>query len=319
MHPKNFVICDVEKEYARNLMQAVSARRELGFQMHLFQSLEHLEAFSKKKDIHILLLGEEFPAEKRQGICAEERYVLVKGNEKDLLPEEKGIYKYQSVDSILTSILEESMDREELGYRRSTIEGQLIGVYSPVHRIGKTKFALELGKELSKSGPTLYLNLEEYSGGSYYFPDQTGQNLGDLLYYIRQEKGNLGLRVSAMTGKLGELNYIAPMPVIQDLREVEKEEWLKLCEEILANCIYKNVILDLGDGIKGLYPILRACQTVYTLYPEDPVSQAKLSQYTENLRLMGFEDVLEHTVLKKVQVKEQTRAQMNTQVKAGDA
>lgn len=327
MHPKNFVICDVEKEYARNLMQAVGARKELGFQMHLFQSLDHLEAFSRKKDIHILLLGEEFPAEKRQEISAKERYVLVKGNGKELLPEEKEIYKYQSVDSILARILEESMDKEEMGHRNISGVGHLIGIYSPIHRIGRTKFALDLGKDLAKNGPVLYLNLEEYSGGNYYFPDQTGQNLGDLLYYIRQEKGNLGLRISTMAGQIGDLNYIAPMPVTQDLREVREEEWLKLCDEILTNCIYKNVILDLGDGIKGLYSLLRACHTVYTLHPEDPVSQAKLFQYTENLRLMGFEDVLEHTVLKKVPVLEpakgqvtgQLNPQLNLQMKAGDA
>ena len=303
MHPKNFVICDVEKEYARNLMQAISARKELGFQMHLFQNLEHLEAFSKKKEIHILLLGEDYPAGKRKEICANVRYVLVKGEEKGLLPDEKGIYKYQSADMILTRILEDSMDGGELLRHKEGRGGQLIGIYSPVHRIGKTRFALELGKELSKEGPVLYLNLEEYSGMDYYFPQNTGHNLGDLLYYIRQDKGNLGLRISAMAGQTGGLDYVAPIPVIQDLRAVGEEEWLRLFEEIFSNCMYKHVILDLGDGIRGLYPILRACRTVYTLYTDDPVSQAKLRQYSENLRVTGFEDVLEHTVQKKVQVK----------------
>lgn len=303
MHPKNFVICDVEKEYARNLMQAIGARKELGFQMHLFQDLEHLEAFSKKKEIHIMLLGEDYPAEKRKDICADERYILVKGDEKDLLPGEKGVYKYQSADMILTRILEDSMDGEELVRRKEGSAGQLIGVYSPVHRIGKTKFALELGRELAKEGPALYLNLEEYSGTDFYFPQNPGQNLGDLLYYIRQDKGNLGLRISAMAGQTGELDYVAPIPVIQDLRAVEEEEWLKLFGEIFTNSIYKHVILDLGDGIRGLYSILKACQTVYTLYTDDPAAQAKLRQYTENLRLTGFEEVLEHTVQKKVQAK----------------
>lgn len=304
MHPKNFVICDVEKEYAGNLMQAIGARKELGFQMHLFQDLEHLEAFSKKKEIHIMLLGEDYPAEKRKEICANERYVLVKGDEKNLLPGEKGVYKYQSADMILTRILEDSMDGEELVRRKEGSTGRLIGVYSPIHRIGKTKFALELGRELAKEGPALYLNLEEYSGTDFYFPQNPGQNLGDLLYYIRQDKGNLGLRISAMAGQSGELDYVAPIPVIQDLRAVEEEEWLRLFREIFSNCIYKHVILDLGDGIRGLYSILKACQTVYTLYTDDSAAQAKLRQYTENLRLTGFEEVLEHTVQKKVQAKE---------------
>ena len=60
--------------------------------------------------------------------------------------------------------------------------------------------------------------------------------------------------------------------------------------------------MDLGDSIRGLYRILRECQTVYTLYMDDPLSMAKLAQYTENLRQTGYEDVLEHTVQKKIQL-----------------
>lgn len=300
MHPKNFVICDVEKEYARNLMQAITARKELGFQMHLFRELEALEEFAGKNAVHIMLLGEDYPANKRKKICAQERYVLIKGSDKALAEGEKGIYKYQSADKILSHILEEFIENGELTAKKSTGGGRLTGIYSPVHRIGSTKFALELGQSLAKEGSALYLNLEAYSGGEYYFPGSTGGNLGDLLYYLRQEKGNLGLRVSAMAEQIGELDYIAPMPMSQDLREVEEEEWLRLFHEVLSNSIYKNVILDLGDCVKGLYPILRSCHTVYTLYTAEPASQAKLRQYSENLRLMGFEDVLEHTVQKAV-------------------
>lgn len=303
MHPKNFVICDVEKEYAKNLMHAVSARKELGFQMHLFQELGHLKEFARQKKVHIMLLGEGFPASEREAIQAEERYVLVKGDGTELLPGEREIYKYQSVDKILSCILEESMDKEELVRRKGNKEGKLIGVYSPIHRIGKTKYAMQLGKEMAKTGPALYLNMEEYSGGNFYFPENGGHNLEDLLYYIRQEKGNLGLRISAMAGQMQDLDYVLPMPVTQDLRAVKEEEWLKLFQEIFANCIYQTVILDLGDCIKGLFGILRACHTVYTPYTDDNISQAKLRQYTENLRRTGYEDVLEHTVQKRMDIK----------------
>ena len=179
-------------------------------------------------------------------------------------------------------------------------KGELIGVYSPIHRIGKTRFALELGKEFAKKEPVLYLNLEEYAGGSYYFPDQTGQNLADLLYYSRQEKGNLGLRISTMAGQDGSLDYILPMPYVQDMQEVSGEEWLRLFEQILENCIYQKVILDLGDSVDGLFQILEACHTVYTPYIDDELARAKLNQYTENLRKTGRERVLERTIQKKL-------------------
>lgn len=183
-------------------------------------------------------------------------------------------------------------------------DGELIGIYSPVHRIGKTRFALDLGKELARKEPVLYLNLEEYSGGSYYFSDQTGQTLADLLYYSRQEKGNLGLRVSTMAGQDEELDYILPMPYVQDLQGVSGDEWLRLFEQILENCIYQKVILDLGDSVNGLFRILEACHTVYTPYIEDEAARAKLNQYAENLRKTGKESVLEKTIQKKLTKRE---------------
>lgn len=301
MQSKNFVVCDAEPEYARQFVQAVSTHRDLGVQVHLFQKLEQVENFANQRAVHILLLGEECPEERRERIEAKERFVLVKGEERELLPGETGIYKYQSADKILGRILEKAAQQEGVVRRGTHIGGgELIGIYSPIHRIGKTRFAMELGAEKVKEGPVLYLNLEEYSGGSFYFPENAKYNLGDLLYYIRQEKGNFGLRLSTMAGRIGEMDYIAPMPVIQDLRAVEGEEWLNLFGEILSNCIYRTVILDLGDGVSGLYQILRACNTVYTPYLDAPVSRAKLCQYVENLRQTGFEDVLEHTIQKKV-------------------
>ena len=184
-------------------------------------------------------------------------------------------------------------------YRTNT-RGELIGVYSPVHRIGKTRFAMELGREMAKKEPVLYLNLEEYAGGSYYFPDQTGQTLADLLYYSRQEKGNLGLRISTMAGQDEALDYILPIPCVQDLQGVSGEEWLRLFEQIRENCIYQKVILDLGDSVNGLFQILEECHTVYTPYIEDEVARAKLNQYAENLRRTGREKVLEKTIQKKL-------------------
>lgn len=183
---------------------------------------------------------------------------------------------------------------------QATTARELIGVYSPVHRIGKTRFALELGRELSKKEPVLYLNLEEYAGGSYYFPDQTDQTLADLLYYARQEKGNLGLRISTLVGQDQDLDYILPMPYVEDLQGVTAEEWLRLFEQILEHCLYKKVILDLGDSVNGLFQILEVCDTVYTPYIEEAAARAKLNQYAENLRKTGRESVLEKTVQKKL-------------------
>ena len=176
----------------------------------------------------------------------------------------------------------------------------LIGVYSPIHRIGKTRFALELAEELSREAPVLYLNLEEYSGMEYCVPDKGKEHLGDLLYYVKQAPEFLGFRLSMMVSQLGGVDYVQPMPVAKDIREVREQEWLELLEFLQEKSIYRQIVLDIGDSVQGLFGILRACKIVYTPYIREPGAQAKLRQYTENLLQMGYEDVMEHTIQKEM-------------------
>lgn len=304
MYAKNLVICDRQQQYARNLLQMFS-RKEPGIQLYLFHTLEEIRHFAQQKKIHLLLIGEEYPQKQRERIPARERFVLVKDEQESLGEEETGIYRYQSVDGIWTQILE-SM-KEKKGPQTKTMvktDGELIGVYSPIHRIGKTRFALNMGKKLAARKPVLYLNLEEYAGFTYYFRERSqekmGQNLADLIYYVRQEKGNLGMRISMMAAQYDKLDYIRPMPYMQDMQTVQCEEWIQLFRQILNECIYEAVILDLGDSVDGLFQILEICNTVYTPYIEDRIAMAKLAEYTENLRKTGMDSVLEKTIQKKM-------------------
>lgn len=333
MHVKNFVICDREKQYAKNLLQMLAGRKMQGVQLFLFHTMDELKKFAQQKTIHILLMDEEYPQDQRLRISAKERYVLVKNTAERLSEQERGIYRYQSAGQIWRQIFA----RQTLAYQDAEIyrnpetrpnletgrrevpadrrvketktdvmwtaaktKGELIAVYSPIHRIGKTSFALELGKKLARKEPALYLNLEEYAGGAFYFPDRQEQNLADLLYYFRQGKENLAIRISAMAGQDGRLDYILPMPYVQDMQAVKGEEWIKLLERIREECIYEKVILDMGDSVDGIWDILEQCTVVYTPYIEDKAAKAKLNQYFENLRKTGRESILEKTIQRKM-------------------
>lgn len=296
MHGKNFVICDSQKQYSRNLLQLFRQKKSEEYQYYLFHTWDDLETFAKKKRIHILLMDEVYPEQKREEIPAEKKMILVR-QERKTLKGDRMIYRYQSAEDIWKQVQKEVM-KKRIIRKKSRIknDGELIAVYSPVHRIGKTKFAIELGRELAQKEPVLYLNLEEYSGGGFYFPEQQKQNLGDLLYYLRQEKGNLGMRISMIAGQYENLDYIMPIPCVQDLWAVKEEEWITLCERILKECIYGKVILDLGDSVEGLHRILQRCTNIYTPYIDEPAAAAKMKQYVDNIRRMGMEDILEKTI-----------------------
>lgn len=300
MYGKNFVICDQERQYAKQLLQIFSSRHAAGIQLYLFYTIEELQRFALQKKIHILLIAEEYSQKQREEIAAESKYVLLREN-RDLPEGEQGIFRYQSAEAIWTRIVKSvSVKKQEPVIAGLKMRGKLIGIYSPVQRIGKTRFAISLGKKLAEKEPVLYLNLEAYSGEGVYFPEKPEGNLGDLLYYQRQEKDQLGIRISTIAGQLEKLDYIYPLSCLQDLKAVKKEDWITLFGRICKECIYGKVILDLSDCVDGLFEILECCDVVYTPYTEETISRAKLMQYTENLRKTGKENILEKTVQKKL-------------------
>lgn len=313
MYGRNLVICDRERQYAKNLLRIFSSKHESGVQLYLFYTLEELRRFSEQRKIHILLIAGEYLKEEREEIPADSRYVLIRDN-KPLPDGEKGVLRYQSAEAIWTQIFKNASKPEQEQEQKPEFvtvrtNGAVIGVYSPVRRIGKTRFAIGMGKKLAEKEPVLYLNLEEYSGEAFYFQEKPEGNLGDLLYYYRQERDNLGIRISTMAGQTEKLDYIYPMPYLQDLKAVKKDEWLGLLERIRGECIYGKVILDIGDSVDGLFEILKACDVIYTPYIDDSISMAKLTQYTESLRKTGMEEILEKTVQKLLRKKTAVRAE----------
>ena len=195
-----FVICDVQREYAENLMNIISEKLKEEYQFHLFWNLQQLKEFSEKMPISRLLIAEEYPVEKRKEILAENRYLLTekrsqekeREGEDDWFQEEVPVYRYQSAEIILQKVTGR-MELKEKVVADTSVRG-LIGVYSPIHRIGKTKFAIRTARQLGRSVPVLYLNLEGNSGDNYYFQNREGNDLGDLLYYMRQDNMNLACR-----------------------------------------------------------------------------------------------------------------------------
>ena len=213
---ENFVICDTQMSYSENLFRRLSEKLSGYFQFHVFHDIENLKIAAKSMQVNILLIGEEYGKEDRDEIPARQKYLLIGEkipNERS--PTEIPFFRYQSVSSMLELLL--VSDRSQTV--KANVNG-LIGIYSPVHRIGKTRFAMRMGRVLSESIPTLYLNLEGYSGLNYYLPEESGMNLGDLLYYMKQESINPVWKISTLISHMNGVDYIAPIRADQDFREV---------------------------------------------------------------------------------------------------
>ena len=238
----------------------------------------------------------EFPETLIEKVPAEQKFLLTGAGNSQVLEDETALYKYQSGEKIVKLLLE-NVDAQEsenflLGQAAGKQAVRLIGVYSPVHRIGKTSYALKLGEELAVNANVLYLNLELYSGIGGHFAGE-GQTLSDLLYYARQEKGNLGLFLTTIVQHRRHLDYVHPMAVAEDVKAVSVQEWKDLLMKIAEQSIYEMIVLDIDEGLPQVYQLLRVCTEVHVPEIRDRYAQAKIQQFEQELTLLGYEDVLQ--------------------------
>ena len=289
MSDKNVVICDREIRYANGLGENIAEREDLAVKVYVCSSFEHVLELEQAKKIHIFIVDEEITYAQRTQIGANQVFVLARGKVADLGEEEWAIGKYQCADEIIRQVFEFYVDRTKENVMRCMYKerARLVAVYSPIHRVGKTTFALALGRECAKSKKVLYLNLEEYAGMEV--SQDTNMNLGDLLYYLRQGNGNLGIRLQAAVKEDEGLDVVPPIPVVLDLKEVTWEEWEALITQLLENSLYEMVVLDVSESVQGLFPLLELCDRVYMPVLEDENSRRKLKQYQDNVEQLKLE------------------------------
>ena len=120
---------------------------------------------------------------------------------------------------------------------------QIIGVYSPVGRCGKSSFAFTLGQVLAREEKVLYITLEEFSGP--FGADRTVYTggLSDLYYYTQREYSPASGQRDLQLGRPG-LYSASHLWGGQDRNP--SEVFAGLIQKIAADGAYEKLILDVG-------------------------------------------------------------------------
>ncbi len=118
----------------------------------------------------------------------------------------------------------------------------------------------------------------------------------DVMYYFRCDKEKLALHLPTIIQNINGLDYIPPMQSQTELWETDGGQWLELCRKIAQIGQYEYIILDLDDGMSGLFNLLRECYKIYTITREDSFAVAKLNQYEQILKFYELEEIADKTV-----------------------
>lgn len=312
MTHKIMAICDTEEGYAFRMAEYLLEKVKLPYTLHLFTAVEELEKFAGREEIEILLIAESaWRLIKEEYIRTQvaQMFILREGGEAEqtLIPQESSgaaredmrcISKYQSPELVVREMLNVIADGG--GWKGcpevTDTAVKMIGIYSPVKRCLQTSFALSLGQLLAKEHKTMYLNFEMYSGLGELLRREYQSDMLDVMYYFQSVREKLALRLPTIIQNAGGLDYIPPMQYSLGIREVPGEQWLALCRDIAAIGEYEYIILDLDDGIDGLFELLKNCQKIYTITREDAFAQAKLRQYERMLQQGELGEISEKTV-----------------------
>ncbi len=300
MREKIMAVCDTEEGYAFRMAEYLMEKVRLPYTVHLFTAVEELERFAGREEIAVLLIAES------AWRLLKEEYVRTQAAQLFILQESENkmqtdlccISKYQSPDKVVQAILEGLA--EEDGFtgcvEATDTAAKMIGIYSPIKRCLQTSFALTLGQLLARGHRTLYLNFEMYSGLGEILRREYQTDMMDVVYYFQSAREKLALRLPSIIQSAGGLDYIPPMQYALGIREVPGEQWLALCGDLAAIGEYEYLILDLDDGMEGLFELLKSCYKIYTITRDDPFAAAKLRQYEQMLLANEFNEIADKTV-----------------------
>lgn len=200
------------------------------------------------------------------------------------------IFKYQSARRIYEQVLEFYIEATgaQAGYGLSGKVCEIIGVYSPIGRIGKSAYARELALNYIREGPVLLVDLSLFSTLYQSLGILESKGLSDVIYYLKENKQNLIMKLQSCiyhehkdpTSGYG-LDYLLPVTHPSDLREVTDQEWQRLFTAVAQLNTYTHMILDFGPWPEEV-GLLLMCKELHVPYIETREALGKLSQF-ENL------------------------------------
>ncbi len=194
----------------------------------------------------------------------------------DFVPEQNradGIYQYQSAGALYNE-MRKFIWKEVPKRIGSNQEQQMIAVYSPLGRSGKTSFALAYAREHS----FFYIGLEEYGIITNDFCAE-----GGLLYHIKNKKKDILSYLAGMMEDWEGVKVLGSPTLFTDIRELTGEDFVWFLNELRSQENMPSIIMDFGSNCLVHLEILDLFDQVYV-----PI----LSGVTEERKLQQFKSLL---------------------------
>ena len=237
MDKRILAIFDGEESYAYRLMDFISEKEKIPFEIHVFTKEDRFFSYAEKEEIECLLISENAYQQKIEKLKIP-HIIILSENGGNLSKALCHINKYQSCENVLREVMTYYAGQDKTAgkvIRTGSKKMRIIGIYTPVTRCLQTTFSLTLGQMLARQYKTLYLNFEAYSGLGRMLSREFKNNISDLVYYFSCAREKLFYQMEGMIESVNGLDFIPPAEIYQSLSGIRGPQWIDLFGEIEGN------------------------------------------------------------------------------------
>lgn len=347
-------IWDENTEYGLRLAEYLMHCTEYQIQIMTFSEPHQLVKWMKSHSLDVLITGGENSLEKIRRIYCDDALsgseeeiwgqitAVIELQDKAMDPVKSGdgmykISRYWSSLALMEFVCEHILKLQDMSgisrkkrgkdecygatvsveYREKHKNVEIIGIFSPVARCGKTTLAVALTQLLGKEDRSLMICMDQFS--EIFSRDR--DNLSDLIFRIhnncnfRSEKSDMIFERRAYgkedektdclteTGDCIEnliLRYIQnwnqmdyiPAPLYEDdLNQISSAQMAEILKLLKKQNQYRYIVVDIRTGMDNLQEILRLCDHVFMPDPGDTVSSSKIHVFEELMRKQNRQEV----------------------------
>ncbi|WP_432663219.1 AAA family ATPase [Wukongibacter baidiensis] len=291
----HLIIADMDEAYVESIANYITNNHSQRFQVTCFTKQDFLfDYFSKnKKKIDILLLCPEWYTDSFPDEMVNTPIILSRGIFDMEINDWDVINKYQKGDRLVSNIIDCFAERNPNKY--CIVDGEkgtkVVAIYSPIGGCGKTSIAIGLGIKAAEGGKTVfYLNLEDIQSTPYYFNCETRQNFSNMLYYIKENKKNITMKIEGIrnTDFQYNIHYFSPPDNIMDLNETSPDEIKSLLYELKISNNYDLIVVDMSSDIdERNLSTLKSSDQIILVNPHDSLAMMRVDCFMKELDIFS--------------------------------
>lgn len=299
-----------DEMYSKRFSDYVNHQKNAFIELILFTSVYSMRTFAEHNKIDILLADDNMIDEIS---CMENVKKIILLSDGECVREQcqyPVIFKYQSAELILKEIYSTIADDDKiipLTAACSTKESELIAVFSPFGGAGVSTYAKKMCSKFGHEHRTLYVNLEIFDSFAEFEKDTKRKReyirgMSELIFYIKQKKDKLALKLESIVHENGEYSYILPVEDYRDLYSISTEDIELFINVLDKETAYEKVVFDVGYVSEASLRLLGMCDSVILPKPSNEIQLNKQYSFERLLVRNGMDkikDNLKYVVMKR--------------------